>query len=184
MRPSAAVLLGWIALLAAGRVGGQVIRPPFGLEWGASPQQVLDSARQSGVKVLEHEETPGHTTFEVSISQQPFNRVDFGFQAGHLIQIVVRYPTSGNEGPGLVGSLRAEFQQGLGVGELLETGRQQNADGNEETRRVFRWQKEGCALWLILLEVRSEGRGRASEVTAVYANLGLSRRLEIDAAGR
>jgi len=176
------IFLGWFALAGAASACGEDIRPPFGLRWGESPERVLGSAKQTGVTARERLDAPGHATLELSFNQQSFDRVDFGFQSGCLIQVIVRYPVSENQGPGneLLGSLRGELEQGFGVGELLEIGREQNRDGYEETRRVFRWQKEGCALWLISLEVQSTGRGHAGEVTAVYANLGLSRRLEID----
>jgi hypothetical protein len=134
-------------------------------------------------------EAAGRETLELTgpFSNQPFHRLAFTFETGQLIQVAVHYPLpeAGAGAKQLVTSLRWELERSLGPGELLETGTESNPEGYQEARRVFRWQRDGCAVWLISLQLNnsSAGQQREGEISVVYANLGLGRRLEIEGAG-
>ncbi|MBV9998669.1 MAG: hypothetical protein JO015_06095 [Verrucomicrobia bacterium] len=185
-------IIGAIFLLIAGasELRAQLIPPPFGLQWGETPERVQSLAGRTGSKAERRTEAPGRETFELTapFPDRPFHRLAFTFETGQLIQVAVHYPLP-EDGAGakqLVTSLRWELERSLGPGELLETGTETNPDRYQEARRVFRWQRDGCAVWLISLELSNGSPGeqrREGEISVVYANLGLGRRLEIEGAG-
>lgn len=167
----------------------QPVPPPFGLQWGDPAERVRGLADRTGSKAERRTEADGRETLEFTgpFPNQPFHRLAFTFETGQLIQVAVHYPLP-EDGAGakqLMTSLRWELERSLGPGELLETGTENNPEGYQEARRVFRWQHDGCAVWLISLQVTnsSPGQQREGEISVVYANLGLGRRLEIEGAG-
>lgn len=177
------------------RLQAQPVPPPFGLQWGATPERLQGFVDRTGSKAERRSEAAGRETLELTgpFPNQPFHRLAFTFETGQLIQVAVHYalPEDNAGAKQLVTSLRWELERSLGPGELLETGTETNPEGYQETRRLFRWQRDGCAVWLISLQVSNGGGGAASgpqpgregEISVVYANLGLGRRLEIEGAG-
>lgn len=168
----------------------QVIPAPFGLKWGEASTPILSFAEHTGSKIETQSGSSGRETIEVHgpFSNQRYQRLGFTFQADRLVQVAVYYqaPEDSNEARELLAALRGEVEQSFGPGELLETGREKNADGYLETRRVFRWERNGCAIWLISMQVKTAddlGPPRG-EISVVYANLGLSRQIEIDGQAR
>jgi hypothetical protein len=175
-----------LSLSLIGSAAGQVISPPFGLQWGEPPAPILSFADRTGSGVQIRSGSSGRNIIEVRgpFPNQRYQRLGFTFQADHLIQVAVYYqaPEDGNEAKQLLAGLRGEIEQSFGPGQLLETGSEKNADGYMENRRVFRWEREGCAIWLISMQVRNaeDLSPPVGEISVVYANLGLSRQLEID----
>jgi hypothetical protein len=171
------------------RLLAQPVPPPFGLQWGETPERVQGLVDRTGSKAERRAEAAGRETLELTgpFPNRPFHRLALTFETGQLIQVAVHYllPEDNLNAKQLVTSLRWELERSLGPGELLETGTEANPEGYQEARRVFRWQRDGCAVWLISLEVSgsSSGQGREGEISVVYANLGLGRRLEIEGAG-
>jgi len=168
----------------------QVIPAPFGLQWGEAPAPILSFADHAGSGIQIQSGSFGRETIEVPgpFSNQRYQRLGFTFQADRLVQVAVYYqaPEESNEARELLAALRGEIEQSFGPGELLETGSEKNADGYVETRRVFRWERNGCAIWLISMQVKTAddlGPPRG-EISVVYANLGLGRQLEIDSQAR
>ncbi|MBV9488868.1 MAG: hypothetical protein JO069_03970 [Verrucomicrobia bacterium] len=164
----------------------QPISPPFGLQWGETPELVQASAQRAGSTVERRTGPAGRDRLELTgpFPGQRFCRLRFTFESERLIQVIVDYPQPEDapEAKQLLMSVRAELEQSLGATELLETGTETNQDGYQETRHVFRWQRDGCAVWLISLEVSSGAdRLRKGILSVVYSNLGLGRRLEIEA---
>ena len=178
-----------IVILPSGPISsavGQVIPAPFGLQWGETPAPILSFAERAGSNIHRQSSESGRETIEVQgpFSNQRYQRLGFTFQADRMVQVAVYYPVPEDSGEAkeLLATLRREIEQSFGPGQLLETGSEKNTDGYLETRRVFRWEREGCAIWLISMQVRNAGvlstpRG---EISVVYANLGLGRKLEID----
>jgi hypothetical protein len=168
----------------------QVIPAPFGLKWGEASARILSFAEQTGSKIETQSGSSERETIEVRgpFSNQPYQRLGFTFQAGRLVQVAVYYqaPEDSNEARGLLAALRGEIEQSFGSGELLETGSEKNGDGYLETRRVFRWERNGCAIWLISMQVKTadDSDPPHGEIGVVYANLGLGRQLEIDSQAR
>ena len=164
----------------------QVIPAPFGLQWGEPPGPILAFADRAGSGIQLRSGSSGRETIEVRgpFSNQRYQRLGFTFQGDHLIQVAVYYqaPEDGNEARELLAALRREIEQSFGPGQLLETGSEKNPDGYLENRRVFRWEREGCAIWLISMQVGNaeETSSPIGEISVVYANLALSRQLEID----
>jgi hypothetical protein len=178
--------LGALCFSAIASATAQVIPAPFGLEWGEASAPILSFAEHTGSKIETQSGSSGRETIEVHgpFSNQRYQRLGFTFQADRLVQVAVYYqaPEDSNEARELLAALRGEVEQSFGPGELLETGREKNADGYLETRRVFRWERNGCAIWLISMQVKTAddlGPPRG-EISVVYANLGLGRKLEID----
>jgi hypothetical protein len=173
----------WLCAISA---VGQVIPAPFGLKWGEPPAPILAFADRAGSGIQMRSGTSGRETIEVRgpFSNQRYQRLGFTFQGDHLVQVTVYYraPEDGNEARELLAALRCEIEQAFGPGQLLETGSEKNADGYLENRRVFRWEREGCAIWLISMQVRNaeDLSPPAGEISVVYSNLTLSRQLEID----
>jgi hypothetical protein len=173
----------WVCAISA---VGQVIPAPFGLKWGEPPAPILAFADRAGSGIQMRSGTSGRETIEVRgpFSNQRYQRLGFTFQGDHLVQVTVYYraPEDGNEARELLAALRREIEQAFGPGQLLETGSEKNADGYLENRRVFRWEREGCAIWLISMQVRNaeDLSPPAGEISVVYSNLTLSRQLEID----
>jgi len=168
----------------------QVIPAPFGLKWGETSAPILSFAEHTGAKIVTQSGSSGRETIEVRgpFSNQRYQRLGFTFQADRLVQVAVYYqaPEESNEARELLAALRGEIEQSFGSGELLETGSEKNVDGYLETRRVFRWERNGCAIWLISMQVKTAkdlGPPRG-EISVVYANLGLSRQIEIDGQAR
>ena len=185
------IIAAIILLVTADAPGlrAQPIPPPFGLQWGETPERVQGLVDRTGSKAERRTEAAGRETLELTgpFPDQPFHRLAFTFETGQLIQVAVHYPLPENSvnAKQLVTSLRWELERSLGPGELLEMGTETNPEDYQETRRVFRWQRDGCAVWLISLEVSrgSSSQGREGELSVVYANLGLGRRLEIESGG-
>jgi hypothetical protein len=177
------ILVLWLQAISA---DAQVIPAPFGLKWGEPPAPILSFADRTGSAIQLRSGSAGRETIEVRgpFSNQRYQRLGFTFQADHLVQVAVYYqaPEDGNDGKELLAALRREIEQSFGPGQLLETGSEKNADGYLENRRVFRWEREGCAIWLISMQVRNaEGQSSpAGEISVVYSNLALSRQVEID----
>jgi hypothetical protein len=184
--------VGLLALCfsAIASAGAQVIPAPFGLKWGDASAPILSFAEHTGSKIETQSGSSGRETIEVRgpFSNQRYQRLGFTFQADRLVQVAVYYqaPEESNEARELLAALRGEIEQSFGSGELLETGSEKNVDGYLETRRVFRWELNGCAIWLISLQVKTpEDLGPPrGEISVVYANLGLSRQIEIDGQAR
>jgi hypothetical protein len=178
----------FLNLIASARA--QVIPAPFGLQWGEAPAPILSFADHAGSGIHIRSGSSGRETIEVQgpFSNQRYQRLGFTFQVDHLVQVAVYYqaPEESNEARQLLAALRGEIEQSFGPGELLETGSEKNADGYLENRRVFRWEREGCAIWLISMQIRkAEDQSQPeSEISVVYSNLGLSRQLEIDSQAR
>jgi hypothetical protein len=177
--------LGLIASATA-----QVIPAPFGLKWGEASAPILSFAEHTGSKIETQSGASGRETIEVRgpFSNQRYQRLGFSFQADRLVQVAVYYqaPEESNEARELLAALRGEIEQTFGPGELLETGSEKNVDGYLESRRVFRWERNGCAIWLISMQVKTAddlGPPRG-EISVVYANLGLGRQLEIDSQAK
>jgi len=187
---------GWEAGLLALCFGAiaaahaQVIPAPFGLQWGEAAAPILSFADHAGSGIQIRSRSSGRETIEVRgpFSNQRYQRIGFTFQGDHLVQVAVCYqaPEESNEARQLLAALRGEIEQSFGPGELLETGSEKNADGYLENRRVFRWEREGCAIWLISMQIRkAEDQSQPeSEISVVYSNLGLSRQLEIDSQAK
>jgi hypothetical protein len=177
------IVVLWVPVTSA---VAQVIPAPFGLKWGEPPAPILSFADHAGSGVQLRSGSSGRETIEVRgpFSTQRYQRLGFTFQANHLVQVAVYYqaPEDGNEARELLAALRREIEQSFGPGQLLETGSEKNADGYLENRRVFRWEREGCAIWLISMQVGNaeDSSPPAGEISVVYSNLGLSRQLEID----
>jgi hypothetical protein len=173
----------WLSSISA---IAQVIPAPFGLQWGEPPAPILSFADRTGSGIQLRSGASGRDTIEVRgpFSNQRYQRLGFTFQSDHLVQVAVYYraPDDGNEARELLAALRGEIEQSFGPGQLLETGSEKNADGYLENRRVFRWEREGCAIWLISMQVRNadDQSPPVGEISVVYSNLGLSRQLEID----
>jgi hypothetical protein len=185
----AATILFVFMIRGASPLRAQPVPLPFGLQWGDTPERIQGLADRTGSKAERQAEGAGRETVELTglFPDRPFHRLAFTFETGQLIQVAIHYPMPDyNAGAKqLVTSLRWELERSLGPGELLETGTEHNPEGLQEARRVFRWQRDGCAVWLISLQVNdSSGTGREGEVSVVYANLGLGRRLEIEHAER
>jgi hypothetical protein len=168
----------------------QVIPAPFGLKWGEASAPILSFAEHTGSKIETQSGASGRETIEVRgpFSNQRYQRLGFSFQADRLVQVAVYYqaPDESNEARELLAALRGEIEQTFGPGELLETGSEKNVDGYLESRRVFRWERNGCAIWLISMQVKTAddlGPPRG-EISVVYANLGLGRQLEIDSQAK
>jgi hypothetical protein len=184
--------VGLLALCfsAIASAGAQVIPAPFGLKWGDTSAPILSFAEHTGSKIETQSGSSGRETIEVRgpFSNQRYQRLGFTFQADRLVQVAAYYqaPDESNEARELLAALRGEIEQSFGSGELLETGSEKNVDGYLETRRVFRWERNGCAIWLISLQVKTaEDLGPPrGEISVVYANLGLSRQIEIDGQAR
>jgi hypothetical protein len=184
--------VGLLALCfsAIASAGAQVIPAPFGLKWGDASAPILSFAEHTGSKIETQSGSSGRETIEVRgpFSNQRYQRLGFTFQADRLVQVAAYYqaPDESNEARELLAALRGEIEQSFGSGELLETGSEKNVDGYLETRRVFRWERNGCAIWLISLQVKTaEDLGPPrGEISVVYANLGLSRQIEIDGQAR
>jgi hypothetical protein len=179
-----------LCFILTGSAAAQVIPAPFGLNWGETSAPILSFAEHTGSRIEIQSGSSGRETIEVRgpFSNQRYQRLGFTFQAEHLVQVAVYYqaPEDSNEASELLATLRREIEQSYGPGQLLETGSEKNADGCLETRRVFRWERDGTAIWLISMQVRnaedlSLPRG---EISVVYANLGLGRQLEIDSQAR
>jgi hypothetical protein len=176
-------------MACAPRLRAQPVPPPFGLQWGVTPERVQGLVGRTGSKAERRSEAAGRETLELTgpFPNQPFHRLGFTFETGQLIQVAVHYalPEDNAGAKQLVTSLRWELERSLGPGELLETGTETNPEGYQEARRVFRWQRDGCAVWLISLQVSSgaPGQQHEGEISVVYANLGLGRRLEIEGEG-
>jgi hypothetical protein len=168
----------------------QVIQAPFGLQWGETQARIMAFAERASSGIQIRSGVPGCETIEVRgpFPNQRYQRLGFTFRSDHLIQVAVYYPApvDGNEGGELLAALRSEIEQSLGPGQLLETGTEENSDGYLETRRVFRWEREGCAMWLISMQVKAteESSLPRREISVVYANLGLGRQLEIETQAR
>ncbi|HEY4784093.1 MAG TPA: hypothetical protein VIH54_19890 [Chthoniobacterales bacterium] len=184
--------IGQLALCfsAIASAGAQVIPAPFGLKWGDTSAPILSFAEHTGSKIETQSGSSGRETIEVRgpFSNQRYQRLGFTFQADRLVQVAAYYqaPDESNEARELLAALRGEIEQSFGSGELLETGSEKNVDGYLETRRVFRWERNGCAIWLISMQVKTAkdlGPPRG-EISVVYANLGLSRQIEIDGQAR
>jgi hypothetical protein len=177
------IVVLWFRAICA---DGQVIPAPFGLQWGAPPVPILSFADRTGSGIQLRSGSSGRETIEVRgpFSDQRYQRLGFTFQADHLVQVAVYYraPEDGNDAKELLAALRREIEQSFGPGQLLETGSEKNADGYLENRRVFRWEREGCAIWLISMQVRNaeDLSPPSGEISVVYSNLALSRQLEID----
>jgi hypothetical protein len=173
---------------AAPSLVAQVIPAPFGLQWGEAQARIVAFAERVGSKTQVRSGGSGRETIEVlgPFPNQRYQRLGFTFQSNHLVQIATYYPApeNTNEIGDFLAALRGEIEQSFGPGQLLETGSEKNADGHLETRRVFRWEREGCAIWLVLIQVQPGGglSPRRGEISVVYANLGLGRRLEIESA--
>jgi hypothetical protein len=173
----------WLCAISA---DGQVIRAPFGLQWGETSARILLFAERVGSGIQIRSGSSGRETIEVRgpFSNQRYHRLGFAFQADRLVQVAVYYPApdDSNQARELLAALRRELEQSFGPGQLLETGSEKNADGHLETRRVFRWEGEGCAIWLISMQVgdTTEDTSPLGEISVVYANLGLGRQLEIE----
>jgi hypothetical protein len=168
----------------------QVIPAPFGLKWGEASAPILSFAEHTGSKIETQPGSSGRETIDMRgpFSNQRYQRLGFTFQSGRLVQVAVYYqaPEESDQARELLAALRGEIEQSFGPGELLETGSEKNADGYLETRRVFRWERNGCAIWLISMQVKTAddlGPPRG-EISVVYANLGLGRQLEIDSQAR
>ena len=181
------IVAPWLCAISA---VGQVIPAPFGLKWGEASAPILSFAEHTGSKIETLSGSSGRETIEVRgpFSNQRYQRLGFTFQADRLVQVAVYYqaPEDSNEARELLAALRGEIEQSFGPGELLETGSEKNVDGYLETRRVFRWERNGCAIWLISMQVKTAddlGPPRG-EISVVYANLGLGRQLEIDSQAR
>jgi len=179
-----------LCVSAIASAGAQVITAPFGLKWGDPLAPMLSFADHTGSKINTQPGSSGRETIDVQgpFSNQRYQRLGFTFQADRLVQVAVYYraPDESNEARELLAALRGEIEQSFGSGELLETGSEKNADGYLETRRVFRWERNGCAIWLISMQVKTAkdlGPPRG-EISVVYANLGLSRQIEIDGQAR
>ena len=179
-----------LCVSAIASAGAQVIPAPFGLKWGDALAPILSFAERTGSKIDTQPGSSGRETIDVQgpFSNQRYQRLGFTFQADRLVQVAVYYraPDESNEARELLAALRGEIEQSFGSGELLETGTEKNADGYLETRRVFRWERNGCAIWLISMQVKTAkdlGPPRG-EISVVYANLGLSRQIEIDGQAR
>jgi hypothetical protein len=176
-----AVSLGPISCAVA-----QVIPAPFGLQWGEPPAPILSFADRAGSGIQLRPGSSGRETIEVRgpFVNQRYQRLGFTFQGDHLVQVAVYYraPDDGNAARELLAALRCEIEQSFGPGQLLETGSEKNADGYLENRRVFRWEREGCAIWLISMQVRNaeDLSPPVGEISVVYSNLALSRQIEID----
>jgi hypothetical protein len=191
-RYEALCVVGLLALCFGAIVAAraQVIPAPFGLQWGEAPAPILSFADHAGSGIHIRSGSSGRETIEVQgpFSNQRYQRLGFTFQVDHLVQVAVYYqaPEESNEARQLLAALRGEIEQSFGPGELLETGSEKNADGYLENRRVFRWEREGCAIWLISMQIRkAEDQSQPeSEISVVYSNLGLSRQLEIDSQAR
>jgi hypothetical protein len=172
------------------RLRAQPIPPPFGLQWGETPERVQGLADRTGSNAERRTEAAGRETVELTgpFPDQPFHRLAFTFETGQLIQVAVHYalPEDSAGAKQLGTSLRGELERSLGPGELLETRTETNPDGYQEARRVFRWQRDGCAVWLMSLQVSGgspDEQRHEGEISVVYANRGLGRRLEIEGAG-
>jgi hypothetical protein len=172
-------------ILTASAVG-QVIPAPFGLKWGEASARILSFAEQTRSKIETESASSGRETIGVlgPFPNQRYQRLGFTFQSGRLVQVAVYYqtPEDSNGARELLAALRGEIEQSFGPGELLETGSEKNGEGYLETRRVFRWERNGCAIWLISMQVKTadDSGPPHGEISVVYANLGLSRQLEID----
>jgi len=164
----------------------EIIPPPFGLQWGGTLARILSFAERTGSRIEKQAGSSGRETVDVRgpFSNQRYQRLGFTFQDDRLVQVAVYYqaPEDTNEARELLAALRGEIEQSVGPGELLETGSEKNGDGYLETRRVFRWQRDGCAIWLISMQVKTgdDSDPPLGEISVVYANLGLSRQIEID----
>jgi hypothetical protein len=160
------------------------IKAPFGLQWGSSPDPILTFAQRTGIQ--KRSLGNGRETIEVRgpFPGQRYYRLEFTFQADHLVEVAVYYqaPEDGNGAKELLAVLRREIERSFGAGQLLETGTEKNSEGFVEARRVFRWENEGCAIWLISLQLQNAEASNPplGEISVVYANLGLSRQIEID----
>jgi hypothetical protein len=179
-----ALIIGlWLHAISA---VGQVIPAPFGLQWGEPPAAILSFADRVGSGIQLRSGSSGRETIDVRgpFLNQRYQRLGFTFQGDHLVQVAVYYraPDDGNEARELLAALRCEIEQSFGPGQLLETGSEKNADGYLENRRVFRWEREGCAIWLISMQVRNaeDLSPPVGEISVVYSNLALSRQIEID----
>jgi len=151
---------------------------------------ICDRSGDSCAKIVTQSGSSGRETIEVRgpFSNQRYQRLGFSFQADRLVQVAVYYqaPEESNEARELLAALRGEIEQTFGPGELLETGSEKNVDGYLESRRVFRWERSGCAIWLISMQVKTaDDLGPPlGEISVVYANLGLGRQLEIDSQAK
>src|SRR3981081_448519 len=178
---SIVVALCFGASIAAGADG---IQAPFGLQWGTSPNPILSFAQRTGIQ--KRSLGNGRETIEARgpFPGQRYHRLEFTFQADRLVEVAVYYqaPEEGNEAKELLAVLRREIEHSFGAGQLLETGTEKNSEGYMEARRVFRWENEGCAIWLISLQLQNAEASNPplGEISVVYANLGLSRQSEID----
>lgn len=179
-----------LCLTAITSVVAQVIPAPFGLQWGETPARILSFAERTGARIEQQSGSSGRETIDVRgpFPNQRYQRLGFTFQADHLVQVAVYYqaPENGDEARELLADLRREIEQSFGPGQLLETGSEKNRDGYLETRRVFRWEREGCAIWLISMQVRNaeDLSPPLGEISVVYANLGLGRQIEIESQAR
>jgi len=201
-RIGGAVVAVAIWLSAAPSVPGQLISAPFGLKWGETEGRIMAFAAHAGSGPQLMSGNSGRETIDIGgpFPNQRFQRLGFTFQSNRLVQVAVYYsvPENMNEAGELLTGLRGEIEQSFGPGQLLETGTEKNAEGYLETRRVFRWEREGCAIWLVSMEVQNAGDAphipnslsepgtsqpaRRGEISVVYANLGLGRQLEIESA--
>ena len=186
------IVLSWITSLAvvAFCFGASIpviadpIQAPFGLQWGTAPDPILSFAQRTGIQ--KRSLGGGRETIEVRgpFPGQRYHRLEFTFQAEHLVEVAVYYqaPEEGNEAKELLAVLRREIERSFGAGQLLETGTEKNSEGYMEARRVFRWENEGCAIWLISLQLQNAEASNPplGEISVVYANLGLSRQIEIE----
>jgi hypothetical protein len=197
-----ALLAVAIWLSAAPSMPAQLISAPFGLKWGETEGRIMAFAAHTGSGPQLMSGNAGRETIDLGgpFPSQRFQRLGFTFQSNRLVQVAVYYPVpeDTNEAGELLTGLRGEIEQSFGPGQLLETGTEKNAEGYLETRRVFRWEREGCAIWLVSMEVQNAGDAphipnslsepgtlqpaRRGEISVVYANLGLGRQLEIESA--
>jgi hypothetical protein len=184
---------GWLlafCFTATASTATETIPPPFGLQWGGTPARILSFAERTASRIEKRAGSSGRETIDVRgpFSDHRYQRLGFTFQDDHLVQVAAYYqaPEDGDKARELLTALRGEIEQSFGPGELLETGNEKNVEGYLETRRVFRWQRDGCVIWLISMQVKTvEDLGPPrGEISVVYANLGLSRQIEIDGQAR
>ncbi|MEP4078708.1 hypothetical protein [Haloferula sp.] len=186
------VLIAWLAITAP-LAAQAVLKPPFGLKWGDSPEKLIDWAARHAldVEITLPGKEPDLRIFKIQAAKGPLpdskaRSVESRFHSGRLYEVTVHYGGSA-ESPELVDRHFNELKRRLSVehGTFKANQQEQTVENQFATRTLSFHREPVKGLYVNIAFTEMEDRLRETREAAfslVYRNDNLLQQLEAAAA--
>jgi len=142
----------WLFILPGADATAEEIKPPFGLPWGESEEQLAKLLKGAKATVVDKHDIQGREAWTVEgLVQQNLRRTVFYFKLDQLVEVELQYQSAdwGTERyDEFMSQIRQRIEQKYGVGQLI--ARSKRPEGQVmQTIVGYKWTQGKTALELI-----------------------------------